>query len=193
MGRYPEIDLTHLKRIAVTERHAKVRPGMLATLPEDPVSFAAFGDSLPDVLGASDLRSLARAVVAARRAGRPVVWMCGAHVIKVGLGPLMVRLIEEDLLTLLAVNGAFCIHDAELALWGRTSEDVAAQLEDGSFGMAADTALLVNDAARRAATSGWVMCSMRQARASASLGVNLSCWTKNTSHSLRLRRISETA
>jgi hypothetical protein len=113
--------------------------------------FSAFLESLPAVLKADELKAVARAVVAARRRGKPVIIMLGGHVIKTGCAPVLAGLAGDHFITHLASNGAAAIHDTELARFGHTSEDVASQLEDGSFGMAADTALLVNDAARRAA------------------------------------------
>jgi len=113
--------------------------------------FSDFLESLPGILKADDLKAVARAVVEARRLGKPVMVMFGGHVIKTGCAPVLAGLAADGFITHLASNGAAAIHDTELARFGHTSEDVAAQLEDGSFGMAADTALLVNDAARRAA------------------------------------------
>lgn len=154
MGRYEEIDLRGLKRIGIGDRQSGVKRGMLARPPEEPDSFTGFWDGMPETLAAADLRALARAIVAARRRGRPVIWMLGAHVIKVGLGPLLIRLLREDLVTLVAVNGAFTIHDAELALWGKTSEDVAKELHMGRFGMVRETAELINGAALQGAQRG---------------------------------------
>lgn len=150
MSRYPEADLRRLRRSTIERRTSRVAPEALARPIADAGSFTQFWDGLPDLLAARDLRRLARAIVAARSAGRPVVWMCGAHAVKAGLGPLLIRLAEEDLATLLAVNGAFAIHDAELALWGATSEDVAVELPRGNFGTAGETADFVNGAAREA-------------------------------------------
>jgi hypothetical protein len=114
-------------------------------------SVAEFLDSLPGVLKADDLKAVARAAVQARQADKPVIAMFGGHVIKTGCAPVLAGLAEDGFITHMASNGSAAIHDTELARFGHTSEDVAAQLEDGSFGMAADTAQLVNDAARRAA------------------------------------------
>ena len=154
MGRYEEVDLGRVTRISVGDRRSKVAAGLLAAPPRDADSFGAFWDGLPAVLGAAELRGLARAVVAARAAGRPVVWMCGAHVVKVGLGPVLIRMLREDLITLLAVNGAFAIHDLELALWGATSEEVADELHRGRFGMARETSELLNGAVAEGARRG---------------------------------------
>jgi hypothetical protein len=154
MSRYPEADLGKVKRIRMTERASKVRAEELARPAAEVDSFAQFWDGLPPLLGAGDLRALARAVVRARAKGRPVVWMFGAHVIKVGLSPVLISLVHEDLATLLAVNGAFAIHDAELALWGRTSEEVDQELHQGRFGMVQETAEVLNTAAVEGHRSG---------------------------------------
>jgi hypothetical protein len=108
---------------------------------------SALLESLPAVLKADELKAVARAVVAAKRLGKPVLIMFGGHVIKTGCAPVLAGLAADGFITHLASNGAAAIHDTELARFGHTSEDVAAQLEDGSFGMASDTALLVNNAA----------------------------------------------
>ena len=110
--------------------------------------------ALPDLLAARDLLEVARRVAAARRNDRAVVWAMGAHVIKVGLTPVLVDLMERGIVTAVAVNGASAVHDSEIALWGRTSEDVDRALADGSFGMAAETAEVVNGAALTAREEG---------------------------------------
>jgi hypothetical protein len=154
MSRYPEADLGRIRTTRVTERDSKVRSASLARPATDPGSFAQLWDGLPAHLAADDLRALARAIVRARAHCRPVVWMFGAHVIKVGLSPVLLALARENLATLFAVNGAFAIHDAELALWGRTSEEVEAGLHQGTFGMARETAEVVNGAAVEGARLG---------------------------------------
>ncbi len=117
-------------------------------------SIREFFAALPDTLAARDLRDLARAVADTRRSRRTFLLMMGAHPLKVGLGPLICDLIREGTLTAIAANGAAIIHDFELAFAGRTSEDVAAELADGSFGMAEETGAFLNCAARIAAREG---------------------------------------
>lgn len=146
MGRYPEIDLTQITPVSVEERHSLVEKGTLADPPCDPESFSQFWDGMPGALAANDLRALAKAIVYARAHGRPVVWMMGAHVVKVGLGPLVINLLTNDFATLFAVNGAYTIHDTELALFGKTSEDVGEELHQGRFGMGRETARFINEA-----------------------------------------------
>jgi phosphoheptose isomerase len=101
-----------------------------------------------------ELTEVAARIVAARRAGRPVIWMIGAHVVKRGLAPLLIDLMQRGVITHLAGNGATTIHDFEIALQGHTSEDVARSLEDGSFGMAEETGALMNGAIRAGARDG---------------------------------------
>lgn len=105
--------------------------------------------SLPDVLVARDFLRVARAVAAAARAGRAVVAMIGGHVVKTGTGRLLIELMRRRVITHLAMNGSAAIHDYEIARWGGTSEDVAAGLADGTFGMAEETGREMNEAITR--------------------------------------------
>jgi len=111
-------------------------------------------DSMPALLGADALRRLADRIVAARRNGRPVVFGFGGHLVKTGLAPLVVDLVERGLVTALATNGSGAIHDFEIAAVGHSSEDVGPGLADGSWGMARETADAVNAAARAGAEAG---------------------------------------
>jgi hypothetical protein len=109
-------------------------------------SLAAFLDSLPRILGAESLRALVVDVLRARSLGKPVLWGLGAHVLKVGLSPLLVDLMERGLVSGIALNGAGIVHDFELAVAGQTSEDVEDALGTGAFGMARETGEEVNRA-----------------------------------------------
>jgi hypothetical protein len=102
-------------------------------------SFASFIASLPKVLAGDTLRDLRDAVLRARDKRRPIVWGLGAHVIKVGLSPVLIDLMERGFVTGIALNGAGIVHDFELAVSGATSEDVQAGLGQGEFGMARET------------------------------------------------------
>jgi len=117
-------------------------------------SFAEFWQRLPRLLGGADLRAAVAAAERARRRGRPLLWGLGAHVIKVGLAPIVVDLAERGLVSGIAMNGAGCVHDLELAMMGATSEDVAPALDDGSFGMARETAEQLNRAIAAGAAQG---------------------------------------
>ncbi len=151
---YREADLGRVRTVPVANRRNKVDPGLLATPPGPDRSFGAFLDSLPDVLAARDLRAVIAGVASAARERRGVVLLVGGHVIKVGLGPLLVTWLERGIVTHLALNGAAAIHDFELAAYGGTSEDVESGLADGSFGMAEETGREMNGAINAAAEAG---------------------------------------
>jgi len=139
---------------SLKKRASKVRRGDLARPVKAGSSFADWLEALPGILAGRDLRDLAAAIVSARLRKREVLLGIGAHVIKCGLSPWIVALMEEGLLTGVAMNGAGAIHDFELAYAGSTSEDVGPALEDGSFGMAHETADFLNGSAADAALGG---------------------------------------
>jgi len=153
MTEYREADLSRLKTVPIAQRSNKVDATLLAHPPGSDRSFAAFWTSLPDILAAKDLRFVVDRIAAA--AGKQaVVAMLGGHVIKVGLGPLLIALLRRRVLTHVAMNGSAAIHDFELAAYGGTSEDVAAGLDDGSFGMAEETGREMNAAITAGAKAG---------------------------------------
>ena len=117
-------------------------------------SFSGFISSLPDILAAKDFKAVVDAIVNARKKDRPVVLGMGAHPIKVGLSPIIINLMENNVITAVAMNGACIVHDFELSLIGHTSEDVAAELCDGSFGMAKETGQGLNNAINKGVKKG---------------------------------------
>jgi hypothetical protein len=117
-------------------------------------SLGDFLDGLPDVLAVKVLRELAAAIVQARAEDRPVVVAAGAHVVKVGLAPVLIGMMKEGTISALALTGAGAIHDWEIAAIGATSEDAGRGLHEGRYGMADETGRALNDAAREAAASG---------------------------------------
>jgi hypothetical protein len=155
MTEYREADFSRLKTVPIAKRPNKVDASLLAKPPAPPPSdrsFTAFVDALPSILAAQDLRYVVDQIVAA--AGRRgVLAMLGGHVIKVGLGPLLIALMRRRAITLVAMNGSAAIHDFELAAYGGTSEDVAAGLADGTFGMAEETGREMNAALAHGAKS----------------------------------------
>jgi hypothetical protein len=150
MGRYPEADLSRLKRLSAADRPTKVSVTEFAR-PLEPAAAAALLRSLPDQLAAGALREVIARTVAAHKAARPIVLMLGGHVIKVGVSPCFIELIERGVITHVAMNGAAAIHDVEIARLGRTSEDVETHLQAGSFGMVDETGSFMNEVARVAA------------------------------------------
>jgi len=111
-------------------------------------------ESLPRILAGENFRELVRAAGRAGRAGRPVLWGIGGHVIKTGLAPVLIELMRRGYVAGVAMNGAALVHDFEIAMVGRTSEDVPEVLGSGRFGMAHETGLYLNEAAVGAARSG---------------------------------------
>jgi hypothetical protein len=114
--------------------------------PADDRSFRAFLDALPHVLVARDFRAVVAAIATAARRERGVVIMLGGHIVKTGLAPVLIELMRRRVVTHVAMNGSAAIHDFEVARFGATSEDVAAGLELGTFGMAEETGREMNDA-----------------------------------------------
>lgn len=108
-------------------------------------------DSLPKILAGKNLQNLVQSIVSARKKGKSIIFMCGAHVIKCGLSPLLISLMEKGFISLMALNGAGPIHDFEIAYQGKTSEEVKENLEKGKFGMAEETAVFLNCAVTEAA------------------------------------------
>lgn len=112
-------------------------------------------ESLPKQLAGKEVRAVRDHVVRAASAGKTIGVGMGGHVVKTGCGPYVVDLIERGIVTAVAMNGSAAIHDFELALVGKTSEDVAAQLPSGRFGMARETADAFAVSARAGAQEGW--------------------------------------
>jgi deoxyhypusine synthase len=152
--RPPRIDRSRVRTLSARSRRSKVKIGDEATPHRPGSSLADFLAGLPAVLAAADLRAAIAATAKAHARGRTILWGFGAHLIKVGLAPVVVDLLARGLASGLFTNGAGCVHDLELALIGRTSEDVASALDDGSFGMARETAEKLNGAIARGAELG---------------------------------------
>ncbi len=142
----PPLALDEVVTYPLSRRPSKVELRHAARVHTRGASFAAFLRGLPRLLGAETLRALRDEILRARARRRPVIWGMGAHVVKVGLSPVVIDLMERGLVTAVALNGAGVVHDFELALVGRTSEDVAAGLGSGRFGMARETGEEINRA-----------------------------------------------
>ncbi|MDI6795479.1 MAG: hypothetical protein QMD09_00970 [Desulfatibacillaceae bacterium] len=138
-GPFPLPDLSRLKTYPLAERQSLVCAKDFAKPWSVGGTLKDFIESLPGFLGAKGLVAAANALAKARREGKTVLWGMGAHPLKVGLAPIIIDLMEKGFLSAVATNGAAIIHDAEIALAGQTSEDVAKSLPDGSFGMARET------------------------------------------------------
>lgn len=146
MSKYIQADLSKIKTVSIKTRKSKVSPKQFAK-PFNPAtqSFAEFTRSLPDILAAAQLKDLSADIARARKGKKPVIVMMGAHVIKVGLSPVIIDLARRKVITAIAMNSATAIHDVETALWGQTSEDVAENILDGRFGMSRETGEFINN------------------------------------------------
>jgi hypothetical protein len=147
MSKYKQADLGKIKTISIKSRKSKVTPKDFAKPVEGKsVSFKDFADSLPNILTSRDLKALVDDIVRSRAEGKPVILMMGGHVIKAGLSPVVIDLVRRGVVTHVAMNSAASIHDVETAMWGHTSEDVAVNLMDGTFGMSRETGEFINEA-----------------------------------------------
>jgi len=142
------ITLGAVHTYTLASRKSKVSVRDFAKPPAANASLAKFLDSLPNFLAAENLRHLLRAVHSARKQRKAILWGIGGHVIKVGLGPVLIDLMKRGFVSGIAMNGAALIHDFEIALAGNTSEDVDAGLGEGQFGMAAETGQYINEFAK---------------------------------------------
>jgi hypothetical protein len=148
------IDRTSLKTYPLASRKSKVDRADFAHPWRPQGTLEDFLEWLPNILAAKDFKAVVSAIVKARETSKHVVMAMGAHVIKVGLNPIVVDMMERGVITAIAMNGAGIIHDLELALIGRTSEDVLEGLEQGAFGMAEESADFLNRAIAEAANEG---------------------------------------
>jgi hypothetical protein len=143
---YEEFNLTGITTYPLKSRQSKVGLAQFATPYKAGSGLNGLLRSLPSLLAAKDFKDVVEAIVGAKRAGRAIIWGLGAHVLKTGLSPVLVDLMERGYVSAIATNGAGIIHDFEIALSGGTSEDVDATLGPGTFGMAEETGTQLNRA-----------------------------------------------
>lgn len=151
---YEEFDLSGVRTYPLESRKSKAHAEDFARVVDAETSVGAFVDSLPDILAGADLKAVVAALRAAQESGGGIIWGLGAHVIKTGVSPVIIKLMERGFVSALALNGAGVIHDFELALSGSTSEDVDEALGPGRFGMAEETGTLLNAAINEGVRSG---------------------------------------
>ncbi len=152
--KFKPISSKGLKTYSIRDRSSKVKVEDFAGLPRKGGSFGDFLSTLPGILAAKDFREVVKAISTAHGSGKTVALGMGAHVIKVGLGPLIIDLVERGVIDSIAMNGACVVHDFETAFAGCTSEDVDRELMSGSFGMAEETGLILNRAIKKGAKTG---------------------------------------
>ena len=143
---YEEFDLSGVATYSLKSRASKVRADDFARPAAAGATIGAFLEGLPNILAAADFKAVVRVMTTAKQSGGGIVWGLGAHVIKTGLGPVLIDLMERGFVSAIATNGAGVIHDFEIAVAGATSEDVDESLGPGRFGMADETGRLLNGA-----------------------------------------------
>lgn len=146
--KYDDINFSDIKTYSIKDRKSKVSINDICSPVKEGLTFQNFLDSLPNILAATDLKKIARTISLAYKKDATIAIGIGAHVIKVGLAPLLIDFMKKGILSSVAMNGACIIHDFELAYTGYTSEDVAKELENGRFGMAEETGRMLNMAIR---------------------------------------------
>lgn len=144
--RYDEFDLAGIATYPLDSRKSKARAADFARPYQAGTGLAGLVASMPDILAGADFKAVVAAIRSARDGDRGILWGLGAHVIKTGLGPIIVDLMDRGYVSAIATNGAGIIHDFELALSGATSEEVDESLGPGRFGMAEETGSLLNAA-----------------------------------------------
>jgi hypothetical protein len=156
MSKYPvkPYDLTRIRTYPLKDRPSKVDVHSFGRPHVRGSTVAEFLEGLPTILGAQNLRDLAHAVARARSNAKPILWGLGGHVIKTGLSPILIDLMDRGLVSGIALNGSGIIHDFEIAQIGSTSEDVETQLQTGAFGMSEDTGREINLAIREGVADG---------------------------------------
>ncbi len=148
MSRYKEIDLFQINVKSIADRHSKVEPGSFAKVSDDLL------DSMPDILKGGEFKEFVALCRTAIASHKPIIIALGGHVIKCGLTPLLVKLMEAGAVKCFVVNGSVTIHDYEIAFFGKTSEDVSAGLADGSFGMVFETTHGINSVITKGSEEG---------------------------------------
>lgn len=145
------LDFKALKTYSVHDRHSKVTVEDFARPLKAGMSVMELIESLPGQFAGSDFPELVQRLAEAHKKGKPIILGMGAHVIKVGLNPVLIDLMQKGIITAVALNGAGIVHDAEIAMVGRTSEEVAEVLGAGAFGAARETGEVLNGAICRGA------------------------------------------
>jgi hypothetical protein len=154
MSLYKQIDLTKIKTISISVRKSKSLVKDFAQPTSNMEGIEDFLNRLPNYLKASDFRALLKAINQAKKNKKPVIFMFGAHIVKLGLAPIVIDLMKNKFISFLSTNGAGAIHDFEIAVWGKTSEQVEEGLKKGSFGMVEETSRLFNQISKCAVRAG---------------------------------------
>lgn len=148
--KYDPFSVRKIHTTKLNERESKINIAHFGKPLKPNDSIGNFIESLPSILAAQDLKDFVRRCQKAREKKKPIIVSMGAHVIKVGLNPVILDLMKKGWINGLAFNGAGIIHDFEISYAGHTSEDVDEYIKDGRFGMAEETGRYLNQAINRA-------------------------------------------
>lgn len=154
------IDILKVNTMSIKDRKSLVDVKDFAQIPVKSKNFNDFINSLSNIYATKALNDLVDKIIQAKQKRKPVIFGMGSHVIKVGSSLVINELIKKDVITALAFNGSSLVHDSEIAIYGKTSEDVAKTLPDGNFGMVKETADFVNRAVNEAALSNLTIGEM---------------------------------
>lgn len=149
------LDFSQIKTYSIKKRKSKVNLKNFARTGVKKEKFSEFLYNLPKILAVKDFHDIVDSIIKARKLKKPVIVMLGGHVVKCGLNPILIDLIKKNVLTSLAMNGAASIHDFEISIVGKTSEDVDDAIKDGSFGMSEETGKLMNTAINEGVEKGY--------------------------------------
>ncbi len=147
---FKSLDYSKLKTYSIKGRQSLVNIKDFSRPWKKGGSFSSFIDTLPTILAGNDLRCVIDAISLAAKNKKQVCFAMGGHVIKTGMSPILIDLMKKNILTMISMNGSGIIHDLETAMMGKTSEDVAQSIGDGSFGMAKETSDFLNQAIQNA-------------------------------------------
>ncbi len=141
-------DFEDVKTYDLASRPSKVTVKDFAKPINKSDSLEQFLGNFPNILAVQSIRKISKSIKRAKELNKPIIWGIGGHVIKTGLSPILIDLMEKGYLTAIATNGSVLVHDTEIALVGFTSEDVDATLGQGDFGAARETGEILNKAAK---------------------------------------------
>lgn len=146
------LEFSKLKTYSLKSRKSKINVKDFSVLDFNKKEIVSL---FPDILAGKDFKQLVDDICSAYHKEKMVIFMLGAHVIKCGLSPFIIDLMKRGIIKTVALNGAGIIHDFEIAYCGNTSENVDKAIEDGSFGMAKETAEYLNRAIKKGKENNW--------------------------------------
>ncbi len=152
---YEELSFDEINTLSIYERYSKVSVDDFAETPKSWESINIRKELFPNILKSGEFFRFCDYIKNVRREGRQILWLTGAHIVKVGLSKIVIELAKKGFITAFAANGALAIHDVEISLFGKTSEDVDKSIKDGKFGVTKETAEFINNATSSGAKQGY--------------------------------------